>query len=159
MTKLDLGNHISYDPEEKGYVMFDLTSYVPTQAKQIVDGIELFPKNEYHTSLVAIERYIQNKDEALKVVFSIKAYLETHDLEFVGVGQERYVCKRDERTTVIAPVTIKGIEEFRSFVSSLIPGYDPPFSHITLLKSKATEFGIGINSMDELHQYCAPLDS
>lgn len=157
MTKIDLGNNISYNPDEKGYIMFDLTEYIPQQSSSIVEGTELFAKNEYHSSLVAIERYIEDKDEALRVVLEIKKYLETHTLHFVELGQERYVCRRDERMTVVAPVIIEGIENFRKFVITLIPNYDPPFSHVTLLKSEATEFGIGINSMSELAQYCTLL--
>ena len=138
--------------------MFDVTNYVPEQLSQIVDGVELFPKNEYHSSLLSMERYIENKDEALRIAHSIKEYLQSHTLQFAGLGSERYVCRRDERMTLVAPVIIDGIDEFRAFISSLIPEFDPPFSHITLLKSKATEFGIGINSMSDLAQYCTLLD-
>lgn len=158
MTKLDMGNNIFYHPDEKGYIMFDLTRYIPLQTSRIVNGVNLLPKNEYHCSLVAIERYFEDKEEALRVVDSIKTYLQTHELQFIELGQERYICTRDERTTLVAPVSISGIEKFQAFVGSLIPGFDPPFSHITLLKSEATEFGIGINSIDELRRYCTLLE-
>ena len=159
MTKMHLGNNISYDPEEKGYIMFDLTSFIPKQSSLVINGTELFPKNEYHASLVAMERYIENKEEAIKIAVLIKEYLETHELRFIELGKARYVCNRDTRMTLVAPVTIEGIEEFKAFVGTLIPHYDPPFSHITLLKSKATEFGIGINSMNDLDQYCTLLEN
>jgi len=158
MIKIDLGQEISYNPDEKGYVMFDLTNFIPQQSSQVVDGVELLPKNEYHSSLVSLERYIQDKDEAHRIALSIKEYLMDHQLTYAGLGDERYVCKREERMTLVAPVAIEGLDEFRAFITSLIPDFDPPFSHITLLKSAATEFGIGINSMSDLDQYCTRFD-
>jgi hypothetical protein len=48
-----------------------------------------------------------------------KDYLRTHDLRYVGLGDERYLCRKDDRTTIVAPVRVDGIDECCAFVNSL----------------------------------------
>jgi hypothetical protein len=158
MTKQDLGKNVWYDPDANGYIGFDITSSIPTQTQQTVEGISLLPKDEYHCSLIAVRLYVENREKEQEIADSLRNYLEKHDLHFTGLGTDRYVCRKEDRMTIIAPVKIDGVDELRDFVTTLIPDYQPPFTHVTLLKSEATEFGIGINSMDELDQYCQKLE-
>jgi hypothetical protein len=122
-----------------------------------VEGIELCPKTERHCSLVDIRDYVGDRDEEQSIVDAVKDYLRDHDLRFTGLGDERYLCRKDDRVTIIAPVRIEGIDEFFGFVQTLIDGYEPPFPHVTLLKSEATEHGISVNSARDLAQYCEKL--
>jgi len=158
MTKQDLGEQVWYDPDENGYIGLDLTKSIPRQSSQVVDGVELFPKDEFHCSLVATRLYTSDTNQEQSIAEFVKEYLETHQLVFVGLGDERYVCKKEYRTTIIAPVIIEGIEGLKDFVRTIIPAYQPPFSHVTLLKSKVTKYGIGINSINDLSLYCKKLD-
>lgn len=157
MAKQYLSKTIWYDPEENGYIGLDITADIPPQTEQSIDGTRLLPKNEYHCSLVAVRRYVDDTEHEQYIANAVRDFLVTHELRFVGLGSERYVCRKEDRMTIIAPVIIESIDEFRNFVQTVIPGYRVPFSHVTLLKSEATEFGIGINSLDELGRYCEKL--
>lgn len=157
MTKQDLSKKIWYDPDENGYIGLDVTADIPPQTKQSIDGVELLPKNEYHCSLIAVRQYTDDREQEQYIANAVRDFLANHELRFVSLSRERYVCRKEDRMTTITPVIIEGIDEFRDFVRTIIPGYQTPFSHVTLLKSEATPFGIGINSMDELRQYCKKL--
>lgn len=157
MAKQNLSKKIWYDPDENGYIGLDMTAGLSPQTEQSIDDIKLLPKNEYHCSLIAVRRYTDDREQEQNIANAVREFLTTHKLRFVGLGSERYVCRKEDRMTIIAPVIIEGIDEFRNFVRTIIPGYQAPFSHVTLLKSEATEFGIGINSLGELRQYCERL--
>ena len=158
MAKQDLGKSVWYDPDANGYIGFDITSSIPTQTQQTVEGTLLLPKDEYHCSLVAVRLYAESREKEQEIADAVRSYLQTHRLAFRGLGSDRYLCRKDDRMTIIASIQIDGIDQLRDFVATLIPDYQPPFTHVTLLKSEATEFGIGINSMAELNQYCQKLE-
>jgi hypothetical protein len=158
MTKQNLGKNIWYDPDENGYIGLDVTVSIPPQEVRNIEGTTLLPKDEYHCSLVAIRRYTDDRKKEQTIADEVKGYLQTHDLQYVGLGEDRYLCHKDDRMTIVGPVEIDGIDLLRAFIKTLIPDYQPPFSHVTLLKSEATEFGIGINSMDDLAQYCQKIE-
>lgn len=89
---------------------------------------------------------------------AVKDYLREHDLRFTALGEERHLCRKEDRMTLVAPVRIDGFEEFAGgFIRTLIPGYQPPFLHVTLFKSETTRYGISINSEDDLVSYCRRL--
>lgn len=117
----------------------------------------LEPKGEYHCSLVAVLRYIGDPGEEVALAAAVKGYLREHDLRYAGLGAERYLCRKDDRMTVIAPVTIDGIDGFVGFVRTLIPGFPSPFPHVTLLKNADADFGIAIHSADDVAHYCRRL--
>ena len=157
MVKQNLCAQVWYDPDENGYIGLDLTDVIPQQHLLTVNGVELLPKAEYHCSLVAARQYTDGLASEQSIADEVKLYLETNKLVFAGLGDDRYVCRKGDRTTIIAPVIIEGIEDFRDFIRTIIPDYKPPFSHVTLLKSEVTEFCIGINSMSDLDLYCTKL--
>ena len=141
---------------DTGYIGLDVTADIPPQEVRTVEGTALFPKDEYHCSLVAVRKY-KNPEEEQSVADAVKDYLREHDLQYAGLGDERYLCRKDDRVTIVAPVRIDGIDEFVAFVQTLIPEHLPPFLHVTLLKSETTEHGISVNSMEDLHRYCEKL--
>ncbi len=157
MSKQDLGQNVWYEPDVNGYISLDVTDYIPPQEQQTIDDVLLLPKNEYHCSLVAVRRYAKDLMEEQQIADAVRDYLSTHSIHFVGLGGERYLCRKDDRTTIIGPVEVAGLNDLWTFVATIIPQYQLPFSHVTLLKSEATEFGIGINTMPELDQLCKKL--
>lgn len=159
MAMHDLGRGVWHDLDGTGYILLDL-DIVPEQKTLIIEGTELSPKDEYHCSLVDVRGYIGKKQKTTKEVFigsAVKEYLRQNDLRFAGLGDERYLCRKKDRATLVAPVRIDGFEDFARFIEGLIPGYRRPFLHVTLLMSTATPRGISINSEDDLLKYCERL--
>lgn len=156
MANQELGKGVWHDPVNSGYIGLDLTADIPAQEKRTYNGIALYPKDEYHCSLVAVRKYVEPAEEP-SIADAVKDYLREHDLHFAGLGEERYLCRKDDRMTMVAPVRIAGIEAFIAFIQKLIPGYVPPFPHVTLLKSETAEHGISINSVEDLRGYCEEL--
>lgn len=149
-----LGHGVWYDAEGTGYVGLDLTADIPPPQPRTVAGVVLAPKSEYHCSLVALRRYIGDRARELSVAEAIKGFLGEHVLRFLGLGDERYLCRKDDRTTVVAPVRIGGLDDFVGFVRTVIPDYQEPFPHVTLLTDEGSRFGIAIHSADDLARFC-----
>lgn len=61
--------------------------------------------------------------------------------------------------TVVAPVEIDGLDDFVEFLRTLIPEYQQPFPHVTLLTNEGSECGIAIHSTDDLAGFCHKLPS
>lgn len=154
MTNRDIGKGVWHDPVNTGYIGLDLTAEIPPQNARTIEGTQLFPKEEYHCSLVAVRKYINDPVREQSIVEAVEGYLRKHDLRYAGLGTERYLCRKDDRVTIVAPVRIDGADEFFAFIERLIFGYRPPFLHVTLLKSETTEHGISVNSTDDLNRYC-----
>ena len=158
MANDDLGKGVWHDPVNTGYVWLDLTAIIPPQETRIVEGTTLSPKKEYHCSLVAIRKYTDDPIKEQSIVNAVKGYLRERDLRFAGLGDERYLCRKGDRMTIVAPVRIDDIEEFCTFVRTLIPKFRPPFIHVTLLKSKTTMHGISLITTDDLTRFCKRLN-
>lgn len=156
MANQQLGQGVWHDAVGTGYIGLDLTADIPPQDMRTVDGIALYPKNEYHCSLVAVRKHV-DPAEGQSIADAIKDYLREHRLHFAGLGTKRYLCRKDDRLTIVAPVHIDGIDDFFAFTRGLIHEYVPPFPHVTLLKSHTAKHGISINSLEDLHQYCEQL--
>lgn len=156
MANQELGKGVWHDSVGTGYIGLDLTADIRTQAMRTFEGVALLPKDEHHCSLVDVRTYVGPEDEQ-SVADAVKDYLREHDLHFAGLGDERYLCRKDDRMTIVAPVLIAGIDEFIAFIQTLIPSYVPPFLHVTLLKSETAEHGISINSREDLDRYCEQL--
>lgn len=160
MTNREIGKSV-WHADDTGYIGLDVTADIPAQELHTVDGIALIPKDEYHCSLVAVRKYVDPEGEQpvaeQRIVDAVTGFLREHDLHFAGLGDERYLCRKDDRVTIVAPVSIDGISEFVAFIQTLIPEYRPPFLHVTLLKSQTMKHGISINSMEDLHRYCEKL--
>ena len=157
MAHHDIGKGVWHDPVDTGYIGLDLTARIPAQAMQTVGGIALLPKDEYHCSLVDVRHHIEGQGVEQYIADAVKNFLRTHDLRYLGLGDERYLCRKQDRVTIVAPVQIEGIDQFAAFIQTLIPEYRTPFLHVTLLKSEMTEYGISLNSVDDLHSYCEKL--
>ncbi len=156
MANQEIGKGV-WHAGDTGYIGLDLTVDIPHQEARTVEGTALLPKDEYHCSLVAVRKYINDPAEEQRVADGVKDYLREHDLHFSGLGNERYLCRKDDRVTIVAPLRVDGIDEFFAFIQTLIPDYLSPFLHVTLLKSEKTEHGISVNSMEDLHRYCEKL--
>ena len=157
MANLEIGKRVWYSADT-GYISLDLTDALPDEDALTVEGTVLSPKRgEYHCSLVAIRKYVADSHGEQRIADAVKGYLQEHDLHFVGFGVERYLCRKEDRVTLVAPVAIAGIDDFMDFVGTLIPNYQRPFLHVTLLKNERTEHGISINSADDLGRYCEKL--
>ena len=159
MTTQQLGKGVWHDADGTGYIGLDLTDAISTQQEQIIGGNKLCPKDEYHCSLVDVRGYIGDDNLAKEkfIANAVNDYLRKHDLRFVQLGEERYLCRKGDRATLVGPVRIDGFEEFVGFIQTLIPDYRRPFLHVTLLKSETTQYGISINSEDDLLSYCEKL--
>lgn len=142
MANHDLGKGVWRDPITTGCIMLDLKDDIPHEETRTIEGTTLSRKKEYHCSLVAVRKYIADPAKEQSIADAVKRYLRTHDLRFAGLGDERYLCHKEDRVTIVAAVRIEGIEEFCAFVQTLIHEYRPPFLHVTLLKSETTEHGI-----------------
>ena len=153
----EIGNGVWYSADT-GYIALELTGRIPREEARTVEGTALSPKaDEYHCSLVAIRKYIADSGKEQRIADAVKGYLQEHDLHFIGLGVERYLCRKEDRVTLVAPVAIAGIDDFMDFVGTLVPNYQRPFPHVTLLKNETTEHGISINSDDDLGRYCEKL--
>ena len=155
----EIGNGVWYSADT-GYIALDLKGRIPREEARTVEGTALSPKgDEYNCSLVAIRKYIADSDKEQRIADAVKGFLRVHDLHFTRLGVERYLCRKDDRVTLVAPVQIDGIDEFVDFVRTptLIPNYQRPFLHVTLLKNETTEHGISINSAEDLGRYCEKL--
>lgn len=157
MANQAIGKGVWHAPDSTGYIGLDLTDDIPRQKMRTVEGIELSPKREYHCSLVDVHHYIKDPKKEQLIADGVHDFLRTHALQYAGLGDERYLCRKEDRVTVVAPVRIDGIDEFVAFVQTLIQGYEPPFLHVTLLKSATAEHGISVSSLDDFDLYCERL--
>ena len=153
-TRQELGQAVWYDPDGTGYIMLDVTKFIETPAEMMIDNERLLPKNEFHCSLVAARKITKSPDEEARVVDTTRNFLARETIRFTGLTGERYVCRKDGEMTLIAGASVEGLDKLRTEVSALLPEYQPPFAHVTLLKSENSPFGIGINSADELAERC-----
>lgn len=158
MSRQELGKGVWYDPEGTGYIMYDLTDQlIPLKPVTIGDQL-LLPKTEFHCSLVAA-RKVSQEELAVEatIVERVQNYLGERSLRFVNLTGDYYHCQKDGESTVIAGVHIEGLDELRVLVREVVPDYEPPFPHVTLLKSENSEYGIGVNSAQALATLCVKL--
>ena len=160
MSKEFLTNKVWHDPEGTTYIMLDVTSEIEPPQAITVDGVELLPKDEYHVTLVPTRKLTDDTALQQAIVESVRAHLQgaTEELKFMGVGDERYLCRDGEEATLIAPANIVGLNGVRRVVTNLVPDYEPAFPHVTLLKNAVSKYGIGINSEEDLRRLCRKLD-
>ncbi|HMS92901.1 MAG TPA: hypothetical protein PKD28_00800 [Candidatus Saccharibacteria bacterium] len=160
MTRTNITEQIWYDPEVKHYIMLDVTEQIPEQTMQVFDGTELFPKDEYHVSLVAAGKLSEDPATVAGIVDDVRSFLHDNPeaVAFQGLGDERYVCRDGDEMTLIAPARIVALDGLRGVVRRRIPEYEPAFSHVTLLKSASSPYGIGINSDSDLAAYCQKVE-
>lgn len=150
---------IWHDPEVKNYIMLDVTDEIPPQQMQTIDNVELLPKDEYHVSLVPASKLSEDASVVQDVVQDVTRLLRENPgvVVFEGLGEERYVCRKNGEVTMIAPAIIIGVESLRQIVRQYVPDYAPAFPHVTLLKSANSPYGIGVNSEDDLQLMCKRL--
>lgn len=141
---------------ETGMVMLDVNDAVGEVLPVDVNGETLFPKEEYHCTLVSIRREQSSPDQERGFVDDLTSYLETTDIPDVYIGDERYYCAKDEERTIIAPVHLLGTQALKGFIRGYFPQY-APFFHVTLLKNEATQYGIRISSAQDLADRCTKL--
>jgi hypothetical protein len=154
MARQELGSAVWYDDEGSGYVMLDVTDSIPLQSERSIDGQLLMPKDEYHCTLVPVRKIIENSVQEKQLVEVIRASLAKQSVRFSGLGDERYVCKKEDEMTVIAPVSIDGIDTLNRAVQQIAPAFTGVFAHVTLLKNESSAFGIGVTSLESLAARC-----
>jgi hypothetical protein len=165
MSKQELSDGVWYDPEGTGYIMLDTTAVIPPQEPRMIDGVRLLPKDEYHCSLVAARKLADgDRDLEARIVKDTVEYLRTHTVGFVGMTGNYYLCQKTNddgeiEKTIIGGVEIRGIEGLRAILRRRTPEYQPPFPHVTLLKSANSLYGIGVNSEESLRAYCTRLEN
>lgn len=159
MARIYLNERIWRDPETKNYILLDISDEIGEQQAEIVDGVELLPKNEYHITLVPAGKLSDNHEIVEVIIDDIDKFLNNNPdaITFEGLGPERYVCRDGDEMTLIARATITGQDSLRRIIQRHIPGYRPAFPHVTLLKSASSPYGIGINSLEEFGRLCRPL--
>lgn len=97
MANLNLGKGVWHDPVNTGYIGLDLTAVIPAQEARTVDGTKLSPKKEYHCSLVAVRKYIDDPEREQSIVNAVEDYLRNHDLRFQALAMSvTCAAKRSE---------------------------------------------------------------
>lgn len=145
---------IWYDPDVKNYIMLDVTDDIMPLESQYIEGRELFSKAEYHCSLVPAGKLSDDPDVVAQVIQDVTTYLTEVDVHFKGLVEKYYICEKNAEATLIAPAIIAGVEGLTRVVRRVVPEYVPALLHVTLLKSRTSEYGIGINSAADLNAYC-----
>ena len=160
MSREYLTQKIWRDAEGTNYIMFDVTEEVGEQQARVVDGVELLPKEEYHVSLVPAGRLSNDVTVVETVINDVRAFVRDNPnmVVFGSLDDERYVCTKGDEKTLIAPANVLGLEGLCAVVRRYVPDYAPVFSHVTLLKSANSRYGIGVNSADDLRMYCRKID-
>jgi len=158
MAREFLSDNIWHDPEGTGYVMLDATNDVPPQIPTTINGEVLYPKAEYHCSLVDTRAHIEDRALEEQFIEDIKRFLARHAISVTSISDERLLCREKEKTTIVAPVILDGLDDFIGFVQERIPGFQTPWTHVTLLKTAETKYGIALPTQEEVAEYCRPMD-
>jgi hypothetical protein len=137
---------------ETGMVMLDVNDAVGEVGPQSINGETLFPKQEYHCTLVSIRREQDAPHQEQEFVNDLASYLDLTGTP----GEERYLCAKDEERTVVAPIQLVGAQALQGFIRGYFSHY-APFFHVTLLKNEATKYGIRISSEQDLADRCTIL--
>lgn len=157
MAIQQLGQKVWHEPEGTGYIMLDVTDNIKPFDPLEIDGQKLLPKSEYHCSLVAARKLVNNEISEDELVGVVRKFLQKKTIRFNSLTKELFVCRKDGEVTVIAGAEVIGLEALRAKLKRIIPDYSPLFPHVTLLKSANSQYGIGINSEAELENYCVKL--
>lgn len=160
MSREYISEKVWRDVEGTNYIMLDVTKEVGVQHTRTIDGIELFPKDEYHVTLLPASKLSDDPDIVESIVGDVRVFFDEHPhrVVFERLGDERYVCTKDEEMTLIAPAIVVGLDSLRQIVQRRMPGYAPAFPHVTLLKSANSQYGIGVNSQQDFAERCRKLE-
>ncbi|MDO4780980.1 MAG: hypothetical protein Q4A34_01110 [Candidatus Saccharibacteria bacterium] len=133
-----------------------MTDKIPQLQQSTIDGIELFPKQEYHISLVSLDKICVGKAQKRKLFAALTEFFRNNlgTVSLTSIDKCRYLCHKGGKDTLIAMANIRGLQEMWAVVTQFIPNAPPPFPHVTLLMSKEAERGIGLHSKDDLLRYC-----
>lgn len=161
MSREYLSEKVWRDAEGTNYIMLDVTDEIGDQQARTIDGVELLPKDEYHVTLVPASKFSEDESVVESVVDEVRAFLARNpdEIVFKELLDERYVCTKGDELTLIAPAVVLGLDALRAVVRRHVPDYAPAFPHVTLLKSANSKYGIGVNSMDDLHEYCRKIET
>lgn len=156
MSKEFIASNVWHDPEGSCSIMLDVTDEVVPVEPQVVSGIELLPKSEYHVTLVAPLKQGLVAVQYPDAVIVVKDFLasEPEAIKFNGLSNERYLCQKDDEYSLIAPAEILGVEALYKVLSQRFDGLGEPFLHVTLLKSRNSEYGISVSSAEVLADRC-----
>lgn len=161
MARVNITEKIWYDPEVKNYVMLDVTDDIPRPLPFTThQGVLLEPKTEYHCTLVAAGKLSDDPTAVQEVIEDIAQYIKArpNDIAYEGLGDDYYICQKAEETTLIVSAIATGLIGLREVVRGKFPEYEDTSPHITLLKSENSAYGIGINSLSDLDNYCQKIE-
>lgn len=150
-----LTESVWYDPDVKNYVMLDVTDAITPLTSLMIGDVELLPKDEYHCTLVPVGKLLED-DAAGVLLDDIGEYLSQNTVEFDGLTGDYHLCRKQGEVTLIASARIMGLDGLRE-VRRHVSDYQPPFPHVTLLKSANSPYGIGVNSDADYDALCRPI--
>lgn len=155
--RIELGQGVWYSPDT-GFVMRDVTEYIPEQTGMIVGGEELQPKDEYHVSLINTRKYVDTPEHEQEIVAAVRQALDSVEIGGVTYSPDnRFLCQTGDEVTVIVRVQdTAGMTELKKRLAEQIEGYEQ-LSHVTLLKNKASRYGIAVPNVDFLAENAVPL--
>jgi hypothetical protein len=146
---------------ELGYVMLQLP-HIELPAFHY-EGIAYEPKQELHCSLLCTRKLadlFQDFESADDAIASfVEAFVQTHPIIFKSFADIVYVCEENDVKSIIIGVRAWGVTELyaalRTSFSELAQLPDPAL-HVTLYKYNH-QFGIGIQSEEQLRAICRPI--
>lgn len=157
--RVELGSDVWYSPET-GFVMRDVSRYVPEQTTRRILDEDLYPKNEYHVTLLNTRRYIGDSIQESDIVSKIQNYLQTCSLSEIDIAScKKYLCQRGDAVSVIALVgDDDAMMSLKDLIRTLIPDYEQ-LSHVTLLTNKTAPLGIAVPNDEFLSKNAVEIDT
>lgn len=151
-----LSPNVWYDSAGTYYVVLDVAQQIGVVKSRMINGVELFPKAEYHVSLVATKHLTDDIATREALIADIREFLLQNPtaVQLESIGTERYFCQKGSDSTLIAPVSVAGMDRLAAVVRERLPDFEVPYLHVTMLKNAESEYGIGIKSRDKLEEYC-----
>ncbi len=139
-----------------GEVVVDMSRAIDNVEPMTIDGIQLFPKEEYHATLISVRDEFPDPKKEARFIHHLRDFLWEYRVEPSILGPERYLCQKGDEATVVARAHLFGEITLRKYVRRHIPDYDP-FYYVTLLANDQSEQEIPISSVAELAERCRQL--
>ncbi len=157
--RVELGQGVWYS-RETGYVMLDITHKIPSLGALQVHDETLYPKDEYHVSIINTRRYVDELEQEEVVVAAIRDHLASHKLGEVEISDENiYLSQYGDSVTVLATVAeTTGLCEVQTMLTEIVPGYEQ-LLHVTLLRNNPPNRGTAVPSQAFLEENAVKLSS
>ncbi|HET9412044.1 MAG TPA: hypothetical protein VFO38_04305 [Candidatus Saccharimonadales bacterium] len=134
--------------------------HVPNLPETIeVQGHTLLRKEEFHITLMCPKNIapVLHKDKSELVRFFVE-YAKSHDLTRYTLLPEYRLVKKEDRITVVVMVDMPALNDLFAAMNAKYGANIPTQpAHITIFGLQ-TNWGIGINSPEELQQISTPVE-